>query len=379
MFSQHPVSMPHFTDISMKNFITVGPRLAVAALLGSVLAGPASAACAFKPNAPDQHLVVKRDTLWDISGKFLDHPWCWPEVWGLNKDQIRNPHWIYPGQIVYFDRTSGKLSLTPPGAGAGEPDTVRLSPQVRTEDMDRDALRTISPALIEPFLTQPLIVEADELKNAPRIAAMRQDGRVYLGKDDVFYARGELNGGTAFQVFRPAAPLKDPETGKIIAYEAVFLGTVELMAAAKPGVDVHTFRVSGSKQEMGIGDLLLPAPPTPLINYAPHPPQRGLKARVVSVYSGVNYAGQNQIVSVNRGSVDGLDVATVMPLYHFGKVVEDKGGKKPFLGMGKSMIRLPDQQIGDLFIFRVFKNVSYGLIMQVTEPVEVGDVATSPE
>ncbi|MEO7494599.1 MAG: LysM peptidoglycan-binding domain-containing protein, partial [Massilia sp.] len=151
----------------MKNFITVGSRLAVAALLGSVLAAPASAACAFKPNAPDQHLVVKRDTLWDISGTFLEHPWCWPEVWGLNKDQIRNPHWIYPGQIVYFDRTSGKLSLIPPGGGAGEPGTVRLSPQVRTEDMDRDALRTISPALIEPFLTRPLIVEADELKNAP--------------------------------------------------------------------------------------------------------------------------------------------------------------------------------------------------------------------
>ncbi|MEO7494825.1 MAG: peptidoglycan-binding protein, partial [Massilia sp.] len=192
-------------------------------------------------------------------------------------------------------------------------------------------------------------------------------------------ARGELKGGSVFQVFRPAAPLKDPETGKVIGYEAVFLGAVKLTAAAKPGVDVHTFTVTSSAQEMGIGDLLLPMPPTPLISYAPHAPARPVKARVVSVYSGVNYAGQNQIVSINRGSIDGLDVASVMPLYHFGKVVEDKGGKKPYLGMGKSMIRLPDQQIGDLFIFRVFKNVSYGLIMQVTEPVEVGDVATSPE
>ena len=361
----------------MKNFITVGTRLAAAALLGSVLAGPASAACAFKANAPDQHLVVKHDTLWDISGTFLEHAWCWPEVWGLNKTEIRNPHWIYPGQMVYFDRASGRLSLRKPGAA--ESGTVRLSPQLRTEDMDRSALRTVSPAMMEPFLSQPLIIENDEFKNAPRIAAMRENGRVFLGKGDSFYVKGELNGGNVFQVFRPAAPLKDPETGKIVAYEAMFLGSANLKALAQPGVDVHTFAVTDTKQEMAIGDLLLPMPPTPLISYAPHPPERQLTARVLSIYSGVNYAGQNQIVTINRGSIDGLDVGSVMRLYHFGKLVEDKGAKKPFFGLGKATLRLPNQEVGDLFIFRVFKNVSYGLIMQVTEPVEVGDVASSPE
>ena len=367
----------------MKNFITVGARLAGAALLAGLFAAPAQAApCAFRPNAPDQHLVVKGDTLWDISGKFLDHPWCWPQVWGMNRDEIRNPHWIYPGQIVYFDRKTGRLSLRKPGGdadgAAGQPGITRLSPQLRTEGIGRDAVPSIPASVIEPFLTRPLVIGVDELASAPRIAAS-QEGRVYLGQGDKVYVKGELNGVKSFQVFRPGTPLKDPETGALLGYEAQYLGTVALQAEAKPGVDVHTFKVGSSHQEMGVGDRLAPVPPEPMRSYVPHPPDRQVDARVVSIYGGVTYAGQNQIISVNRGSVDGLDVGTVLQLYHFGKVVADPGGDKGVLGMRRPTIKLPDEQYGNLFIFRVFKNVSYGLVMQVTEPVQVGDVAKSPE
>jgi LysM domain len=364
----------------MKNFSTVGTRLAAVAFVGALAQASAQAAtCEFRPNAPDQHLVVKGDTLWDISGKFLEHPWCWPDVWGLNREEIRNPHWIYPAQIIYFDRANRRLSLKAPGdSGGGQPGTIRLSPQLRTEGLGRDAVRSIASNVIEPFLSQPLIVDADELAGAPRIAAA-QEGHVYLGKDDKIYVRGDLKGGSSFQVFRPGTPLKDPATGKLLGYEAVYLGTVKLQAEAKAGVDVHTFTVASSNQEMGIGDLLTPVPPTPLRNYVPHAPDVNVDARVMSIYSGVSYAGQNQVVTVNRGSVDGLDVGSVLQLYHFGKTVADPGGRKGFLGIGKAKLKLPDEQYGTLFVFRVFKNVSYGLIMQVTEPVEVGDVAKSPE
>jgi hypothetical protein len=379
--ASNSVLMPHFTDISMKNFSTVGPRLAAVALLGCILAAPVQAACEFRPNAPDQHLVVKRDTLWDLSGTFLEHPWCWPQVWGMNREEIRNPHWIYPGQIVYFDRVNRRLSLNRPGAAdsdGGTRGTIRLSPQLRTEGLGKDAVPSIAGGAIEPFLSQPLVVEADELKGAPRIAAS-QEGHVYLGKDDKVYVRGDLKGGSSFQVFRPGNPLRDPASGKLVAYEAIDLGTVKLQVEAKPGVDVHTFTVASSKQEMGIGDLLMPAPPTLIRNYVPHQPDRQVDARVMSIYSGVTYGGQNQVVSVNRGSVDGLDIGAVLQLYHFGKTVADPGGSKGFLGLGKATLKLPDEQYGTLFIFRVFKHVSYGLVMQVTEPVEVGDVAKSPE
>jgi hypothetical protein len=379
--ASNAVFMPHFTDTLMKNFITVGTRYAVAALFACAWAAPVQAAtCEFRPNAPDQHLVVRGDTLWDISGKFLEHPWCWPQVWGMNKDQISNPHWIYPGQVVYFDRVNRRLSLTRPGgAGADAPSGItRLSPQIRTQGLGVDAVQSIPASVIEPFLSMPLIVENGELEGAARIAAI-EEGHVYLGKGDKLYVRGALNGGSSFQVFRPGNPLTDPDTGALLAYEAVYLGTVNLQARAKPGVDVHTFTVASSKQEMGVGDRLMPAPPTPIRNYVPHQPERQVDARVLSIYSGVTYAGQNQVVSVNRGTLDGLDVGAVLQLYHYGKVVADPGGSKGIFGLGKTMIKLPDEQVGTLFIFRVFKHISYGLIMQVTEPVEVGDVAKSPE
>jgi hypothetical protein len=364
----------------MKNFSTVVTRAAVAALVACVVAGPVQAAeCSFKPNAPDQHRVVKGDTLWDISGTFLEHPWCWPQVWGMNREEIRHPHWIYPGQIVYFDRVHGRLSLTRPGSdeGAGAP-VLRLSPQVRSEGLERGAIDAIPASVIEPYLSQPLVVEKDALAGAPRIAAS-QEAHLYLGTGDRVYVRGDLQGATEFQVFRPGAPLKDPQTGAVLAHEAAYVGTVKLAKAAGPGVDVHTMTVSSSVSEMGVGDRLLPAPPPAVRNYVPHAPQAPVDARVMSIYSGVSYAGQSQVVTVNRGSIDGLDVGSVLQLYHFGKTVADPEGKRGFLGIGRATMKLPDEQYGSLFIFRVFGRVSYGLIMQVTAPVEVGDVAKSPE
>ena len=370
----------------MKNFSTVATRLAAAAPLGWTAAGQAvelgapPSTCSFRADAPDQHTVVKGDTLWDISATFLNNPWCWPQVWGLNRDEIRNPHWIYPGQIIYFDRARGRLSLNRPDANdgdAGQPPVARLSPQLRTEGLGKDAVPAIGGGAIEPFLSQPLVAEADELAGAPRILASAE-GRVFMGQGDKVYVRGDLKGGSSFQVFRPGNPLKDPDTGKVLAHEAVYLGTVNLVAEASQGADAHSFVVSSSKQEIRAGDLLLPAPPTPFRNYAPHPPERLVSARVMSIYSGVAQAGQSQIVTVNRGSVDGLDVGSVLQLYHAGKVVPDPE-RKGFLGIGSKSLKLPDEQNGSLFIFRVFKRVSYGLIMQVTEPVRVGDVAKSPE
>jgi hypothetical protein len=364
----------------MKNFSTVVTRAAAAALVACVVAGPVQAAeCSFKPNAPDQHRVVKGDTLWDISGAFLEHPWCWPQVWGMNREEIRNPHWIYPGQVVYFDRARGRLSLTRPGSGdGGDAPLLRLSPQVRSEGLERGAIDAIPAGVIEPFLTQPLVIEKDALARAPRIAAS-EENRLYLGTGDRVYVRGDVAGATEFQVFRPGGPLKDPQTGAVLAHEAAYVGTVKLVKTAAPGVDVHTMTVSSSVSEMGVGDRLVPTPPPAVRNYVPHAPLSNIDARVMSLHAGLSYAGQSQVVTVNRGSIDGLDVGSVLQLYHFGKTVPDPEGKKGFLGMGRKKMKLPDEQYGSLFIFRVFGRVSYGLIMQVTAPVEVGDVAKSPE
>jgi len=361
----------------MKKFSTAALLLALASATTSFAADndkvTTSPRCVFKPNAPDQHTVVRGDTLWDISGKFLAHAWCWPQVWGMNREDIRNPHWIYPGQIVYFDRAAGRLRLGKPVAGAvGGAETVRLSPQVRTEGLGKDAVPAIPSNAIEPFLSQPLVVGDSELNTAPRIVAT-QEGRVLLGRNDKAYVRGDLGDGTSFQVFRPGTPLKDPETQAILGYEAAYLGTIKLDRAAQKSDEAHVLKVVSSRQEMAVGDRLLPVPPTPILNYVPHPPEKQVSGRIMSVYGGVSQAGQNQIVTVNRGKNEGLDVGTVLELYRFGGTIIDRTEKD------KPTVRLPDHQYGSLFIFRVFDNISYGLVMQVTDSVKIGDVAKSPE
>jgi hypothetical protein len=366
----------------MKKFSTAATLLALASIF-LPLTGHASAAdearvdpssvnCTFKKDAPDQHTVVKGDTLWGISGQFLDHPWCWPQVWGLNRDEIKNPHWIYPGQIVYFDRAAGRLRLgTPISTPTGGTSDNHMGPQTRTSALAGQAIASIPASAIEPYLSKPLIVSATELNSVPRIIAT-QDGRVNVGKGDHAYVRGPLNDETSFQLFRPSRPLKDPDTKQIIGYEAVYLGTARVTKLAKTDDTPSTIEVTEAKEEMSVGDRLLPVPLTPFINYVPHAPAGPVQARIVSIYEGVNNAGQNQIVTINRGRRDGVDVGTVLQLYSFGATIKDKTDNN-------KMIKLPDEEYGSLFVFRVFEGISYALIMEVRDSVQVGDVAKTPE
>ncbi|MFZ6848412.1 LysM peptidoglycan-binding domain-containing protein [Undibacterium sp. RuRC25W] len=335
-----------------------------------------SSKCAFLPDAPDKHLVVRGDTLWGIAAQFLQNPWCWPEVWGMNKEDIHNPHWIYPGQIIYFDRVNQRLRLANvagngngDGSAGGIP-LVKWTPHSRVEGIGADAITSIPASIIEPFLSQPLVIERNALDRTPRIIAA-SEGRVNTGQGEKSYVRGDLNGGTSFQVFRPGVALKDPDTGLVIGYEAAFVGTMKLEREAGEEGDVHTFIVVKSKEEMSIGDRLIPLPPTPIINYVPHPPSKDIRARIVSIYGGVNAAGQNQIVAINRGRDNGVDLGTVLSLERHGATIRD-------LTDEKRLVKLPDELYGNVFIFRVFDTISYGLIMQVRDIVKVGDVARSP-
>ena len=378
----------------MKKFSTVGAALALTLLSASLQANaqavelttdePAEQAarqdarqdtaatpstkCEFRTNAPDRHVVVRGDTLWGISGRFLQNPWCWPQVWDMNREDIKNPHWIYPNQVIYFDRAAGRLRL---GTAPGGMQTVKLSPGMRSTRLEDIAIPSIPTQAIEPFLSQPLIVEANALKNTPRIVA-GSDDRVFFGKDDKVYVNGALNGETRFHAFRPGTPLKDPVSGKVIAYEAAFLGTLTVDQASSSPSTAHRMIVDDAQQEMGAGDHLVPVPPTPVMNYVPHAPARRVDANVMAVYgAGLSMAASHQIVSVNRGESHGLDVGSVLALHRSGRVVVDKSVRQP--------VRLPDEEYGNLFIFRVFPNVAYGLVMHVDSPVRIGDRASSPQ
>ncbi len=329
------------------------------------------------PNAPDSHTVRNRDTLWDISRLFLKSPWRWPELWGMNLDQIRNPHLIYPGQILYLDKTGGRARLRmgrPVGGG-----TDRLSPRVRSSELGLDSLASIPFGLIEPFLNEAVIFQGNELDTAPRIVAT-QEGRVILGRGDTAYVRGDVSNGNDFRIFRQPKPLRDPTTKEILGYEAVYVGSAEYRKAGETRVDAAgnseiipaTFTVTNVRQEAGVGDRLALVPTREYTNYAPHAPQGVVDGQIVSLYGEALTAGQNQIVALNRGAVDGMERGHVLALVRNGVRVVD-----PTDGL-RQTIKLPDERHGLLFVFRVFDRMSYALILNVKDPVSPGDRFTQP-
>jgi LysM repeat protein len=328
---------------------------------------------ALAPNAPDSYVVKRGDTLWDLSKMYLTSPWRWPELWGMNKDQIANPHLIYPGQELRLVKEGGRARLEIAGGagGGGEVRDGKLQPAIRDMGSDRAAIRSIPTNLIQPFLSQPLVLEPNALNMAPRVVAT-QEGRVWVGRGDSAYVRGLTNDSVKnYSVFRPLRPLYDPDDVnrlRPIAYEAVYVGTVNV---TRPG-EIAKIQVQESKQEIGVGDRLMPIEAQTLQSYVPKLPATPIDGRVISIYDGVRYAGGWQIVTLNRGANEGLTVGDTLQLYRAGHTIEDKT-----VG-GRQFIKLPDEQIGLAFVFRVFPTISYALIQRGTEPVQVGDRASTP-
>lgn len=342
------------------------------------------------PNAPDTYVVKRGDTLWAISGIYLKRPWRWPELWGMNLQSIANPHLIFPGQKLYLEKADGYARLR-----TGDPnETVRVSPRTRYESLADTALTTLKPELIEPFLVEPEIVDELALERAPRVVAMRGEHTISANGDRA-YVRGpegqplEMGGQTPrhWRVYRNAVPLKDPVSGEILGYEAQYVARAELVRSestvdvrdkdGKVTVDVvpATIQLSGAKEEVRTGDRLLPATTRGFTNYVPHAPKGPVQARVVSLYGGtaVTYAGQNQVVAINRGTDDGTEVGEVLTVLSGGQRLKDKTDEE------RAMMQLPDEVNGLAMVFRSFKRVSYVLILQAQDGVRVGDPLVNPE
>ncbi len=344
-------------------------------------------------NAPERYTIKQGDTLWAISRLYLKSPWRWPELWGMNMGDIKNPHLIFPGQVLVLERKDGRATLrVDDGKSAAEPNTVRLSPRTRTELLGDAALPTLQSNLIEPFLTEPVIVDEAGLSAAPRIVST-QEGRVLLTRGDRAYARG--SNGVAlldderlqkqFRIFRNATALKDPTTGEVLGYEAQYVGKATLVRGESTA-DVQnkdgsvtgaimpaTIDIVAAKEEMRVGDRMLPEPARELRTYTPHAPKEVTNGRIVSVYgSAVVNAAQNQVVAINRGKSDGMEPGHVLAILKDGARVVDKSDD------ARPLMKLPDERNGLLMVFRTFDRLSYALILEITDGVRVGDRLTNP-
>ncbi len=361
------------------------------------------------PGAPDSYVVKRGDTLWDISKVFLRSPWRWPELWGMNLEDIKNPHLIYPGQVLYLEKRDGRArlvgsrSLSDDGgtgalAGGGAADAqagsgvVRLSPRVRSGPA-RDPLTTLQTSAIEPFLAEPLIVEENELAAAPRIVSAGEN-RVVFARGDRVYARGPATEPLRddqpkvkiYRIFRNATPLKDPDTGEVLGYQAEFLGKASLVRSegseevrAQDGSTRSTpvpatIDILSANSEMQVGDRMVPEAEREFLNFVPRAPAAFTGGRVVSIYgrNSVAYASQNQVVVINRGRRDGMESGHVLAILKDGQRVVDTTDPS------RTMLKLPNERNGLLMVFRTFEKLSYGLVLDISEGVQVGDRLALP-
>jgi nucleoid-associated protein YgaU len=343
------------------------------------------------PNAPDRYTIKSGDTLWAISGLYLKRAWRWPELWGMNLDDIKNPHRIYPGQVLVLDRKDGLARLRLEGDQT-DPPTVKVAPRTRYEMLSDAALPTLRSSIIEAFLAEPIIVDESGLRAAPRIVSALES-RVLITKGDRAYARGpdgsplldDQRREQQFRVFRNATPLKDPTTGEVLGYEAQYVGKANLVrsegttevenrdGSKNVALVPATIDITSAKEEIRVGDRLVPEPPRQLQTYTPRAPDGKVDGRIVSVYgSAVVNAAQNQVVAINRGTADGMEPGIVLAILKDGaSVVDTSDSSRP-------MMKLPDERNGLLMVFRTFERVSYALILEITDGVRVGDRLINP-
>lgn len=381
---KRPIQEPQTGGVTMVQQLRKSiTTLVFFAISATAFAQAPSAPLTLRPDAPDRYVVVPGDTLWGISQRYTDSPWRWPELWGLNREQIRNPHLIYPGYVILLDRAKGQLTIgertaeTPttttaptPSPGEAPSGAVKLGPRIRSEALAKEQIPSIPASAIEPFLSRPLIIEPDGLDKAPTIVGTQAD-RVILSTGNAAYVRG-IGGSKeeSWYVYRRGGPLVDPDSNQTLAYEAIYLGTAQLQRGGEPATVVLTSAV----QEVGAGDKLIAAGRPQPISYAPHAPPANIRGRVIAIHGGlgkVGEAGPQQIISINRGARDGIEVGHVLALYSLGGSVRD-------VSQRDASIKLPDERAGLAFVFRVFNRVSYALVMTVTRPISPLDVVQTP-
>lgn len=338
------------------------PLLCAAATL---FATPAwSQSDALRADAPDTYTVQRGDTLWGIAERFLQKPWRWPEVWQINREEINNPHLIYPGQVIVLDRMSGRLSI-----GRVVTDQ-RLSPKIYTEAVEQ-AIPSIPLSDIEPFLVRQTVVDHEELSGAGTIIGTDTQ-RVYTAEGDLIFAKDVPPGPGVWQIFRPARPIVDPKTKEVLAFEAHYLGEASVLKDAEGPRIPATLRITSAIEEIGAKDRLLRVDQPRILSYVPKAPDFAVDGNVIEIYRGVAETGRNNVITLNIGAREGLEVGHVVALHRVLGTVAFGEGKT------KESFDLPDQRYGVAFVFRVFNRVAYALVMDTDGHVSVGDRISRP-
>jgi len=339
------------------------------ATTSSVEPGAATGGPVLNPSAPKSYTVQRGDTLWGIASMFLRDPWLWPEIWQINPN-VRNPHLIYPGDVLALAYGADGRPILRLERGSA----ARVEPLVRSTPIE-GPIATIPYSAIAAFLGRPSVITKDDLKKAPRVVALR-DAHMVGGNGYEVYVRG-LGDSPAgrYNIVRQGEPLRDPDSGKLLGYMGVYTA-----AARVERVDhISKAVLLDSARETQAGDLLFADDVQTTTDFIPHAPQKRVDGRIISVVDGVLLIGQYQVVAINRGTAHGVEPGHVLAIDDAGDKVRvpcERSWSKWCIGSDK--VRLPDERVGTLLVFKTYENMSYGLIVGAIAPVSISDRVHNP-
>src|SRR5580658_1035653 len=322
-------------------------------------------------NAPDSYVVKRGDTLWGIAKVFLRDPWYWPEIWQVNP-RIQNPHLIYPGDTLRLVYIEGKPTIM-----LQRGDAARVQPRVRSQPLE-GAVNAIPYETVAAFMSKPSVLSQEQIKTAPYVLSSR-DVHVAIAEGDTVYARGFTDSaalGTHYNGVHVGDALRDPDDNRIVGYDGIFTGAGHVTRVGDP----TTLIMTESARETEAGDKLFAGGVDVPLDFIPSAPKTKTVGRIMAVSNGVTVIGQYEVVVINRGVSDGLAPGNVMAVFTSGDVVADTANKG-FLSTSRlaaQKVRLPDERNGTFMVFKTFDNMSYGLIMEATNIIRVGDRIENP-
>ncbi len=344
----------------MKKFIL--GIIAVTTLSAYIVAFANSDGPVLRDDVPDTHTVVKGDTLWDISGKFLKNPWMWPEIWHVNA-QIENPHLIYPGDVIRLVYFKGKPRLELDTSGR----IYKMTPKARVLTAG-EAIDTIPLDKINSFLSRSRVVTDDDLKIAPYVVS-GGDEHLIVGAGDKAYVRGDLKEKYAvFGVYRRGELFVDPDTREKLGVQALDIGSGEVISIDG---EISTLKISRTTEEIRAGDRLLRQEQRSIDStFYPSPPGGVIEGQILAVEGGLSQVGKYDVVVINRGQREGVTAGNVLAVYKRGNRIRDR--------VSNSSVTLPDERAGLMMIFRVFDKVSFGLVLEAERGISVKDKVKNP-
>lgn len=313
-------------------------------------------------DAPTRYVVQKGDTLWDIASRFLADPWLWPEIWLVNSF-IKNPHLIYPGDIVSLEWIDGRPRLSIDRGGV-----TRLSPRVRSTPIEQ-ALPTLPMDAIRNFLKSARFIDEEAFQAAPYVLTPA-DGHLMAAEGMDVFARGFADDPREqWQLIRAGQQYIDPVTGEILGREGIAVSLASLRQAGDPA----RYTIHDSQREALRGDRLFPLPEeTELADLLLMPAPEELEARVVAGFDVTTVVGQYQIVSVNAGQNRHLKPGMVFEVFAPDQWVEDS------VRGAAEQVALPGLYRGVAVVFAVDERVSHALVMSAVQAIRAGDYMRSP-